>query len=125
MFEGIHLFFSEESTRIVEPKFPTSIIPIINIFKSLLSFIIFFEINLFFIPYGFCSAKSFLVEFLQQSLNSNKDILIVDVRNQDEFKKYHIPGSPDVPLFALKAKTFLISKPIALVNNGHNLQSLT
>jgi rhodanese-related sulfurtransferase len=47
-----------------------------------------------------------------------KKVFLVDVRRPAEYAKYHIPGSLNIPLFALKAKPFLKSKPVILVNDG-------
>ncbi|MCK4823253.1 rhodanese-like domain-containing protein, partial [bacterium] len=45
---------------------------------------------------------------------------LVDVRNRDDFKKSSIPGSINIPLFAIKTKAFLKSKSLILINEGYN-----
>jgi rhodanese-related sulfurtransferase len=51
--------------------------------------------------------------------HKEKKIFLVDVRPAAEFEKYHIPGSLNISLHALKAKAFLKSKPTVLVNAGY------
>jgi rhodanese-related sulfurtransferase len=55
---------------------------------------------------------------LTRKLKSQPKILIVDVRLQTDFEKFHIPGSIHIPLFSIKSKTFLKSGPVVLVNQG-------
>ena len=45
-------------------------------------------------------------------------VVLVDVRPSRDFDAAHIPGSQNVPLFALKAKSFLKSKKTVILNNG-------
>ncbi len=49
-----------------------------------------------------------------------KDWMLVDVRSQDMFRQAHIPGSINVPLFALKARGFLRARQVVLLNEGHH-----
>lgn len=42
----------------------------------------------------------------------------VDVRNRSDFEQFRIPGSINLPLFAIKTKTYLKGKSIILVNEG-------
>jgi rhodanese-related sulfurtransferase len=48
----------------------------------------------------------------------DKKIILIDVRPQAEYAQYHIAGSLNIPLHAIKSKSFLKSKPIVLVNKG-------
>lgn len=43
---------------------------------------------------------------------------LVDIRSEVEYKKYHIPGSLNIPIRFIHTKTFLKSKPIVLVYRG-------
>ncbi len=86
--------------------------------------IILILISLFTISNGFCGAKSISVEAVLQKHKAKEDILLVDVRNSQEFKKFHIPGSMNIPLFALKTKGSLKSKPLVLINEGRSYKDL-
>ncbi|MFY0575462.1 rhodanese-like domain-containing protein [Cystobacter fuscus] len=46
-------------------------------------------------------------------------VMLVDVRDAESFSRYRIPGSLNIPLYAVKAKAFLRSESIVLVNQGH------
>ena len=58
------------------------------------------------------------VESVLRKLNKKEEIVLVDVRNREEFEKISIPGSINIPLFAVKTKTFLKHKPLVLINEG-------
>lgn len=51
-------------------------------------------------------------------------ILLIDVRSQEAYDKLHIPGSLNIPLFAVKTKPFLKTRPIILVNEGFSITPL-
>jgi len=42
------------------------------------------------------------IESILQKLKENQDIILIDVRKKDEFEKFSIPGSINIPLFAVK-----------------------
>ena len=44
---------------------------------------------------------------------------LVDTRTADEFNKYRIPGSLNIPLHTVKTKAFLKSQAFLLVNESH------
>ena len=95
--------------------------------RFLTAFLILFVNALFIYCYicpGDCSTKSVSVESVLQKLKGKQDLVIVDVRNAKEFEKFRIPSSVNIPLFALKTKTFLKSKPLVLVNEGHTYKQL-
>lgn len=50
--------------------------------------------------------------------------VLVDVRDAQDFNNFRIPGSINIPVFALKTKTFLKTKPIVLINKGYNYSRL-
>lgn len=50
--------------------------------------------------------------------------LLVDVRNTKEFEDFHIPGAINVPAYAVKTKSFLQTRPVFLVDDGHNYARL-
>ncbi|MBW1754031.1 MAG: hypothetical protein JRJ46_13250, partial [Deltaproteobacteria bacterium] len=54
-----------------------------------------------------------------QRLKLGKKIILVDIRNQEEFAKVSIPGAINIPLHFVKSKAFLNSKPIVLVDGGY------
>lgn len=53
-----------------------------------------------------------------------KAIHLVDVRNAADFERYHIPGSLNIGLHAIRTKSFLKGKPLVLVNEGFVLGPL-
>jgi rhodanese-related sulfurtransferase len=50
----------------------------------------------------------------------NRDATIVDIRSKKDFERLHIPGSLNIPLYAVKTKTYLKHTPLVLVNEGIN-----
>jgi rhodanese-related sulfurtransferase len=54
-----------------------------------------------------------------QRLKLGKKIILVDIRNQEEFAKLSIPGAINIPLHFVKSKAFLKSKPLVLVKGGY------
>jgi rhodanese-related sulfurtransferase len=48
----------------------------------------------------------------------DKKFVLIDVRPAADFEKYHIAGSLNIALHALKTKVFLKAGPIVLVNDG-------
>jgi rhodanese-related sulfurtransferase len=73
---------------------------------------------------GDCSTKSISIESLLQRLKEKQEPILVDVRDTREFSTFRIPGSLNIPLFALKTKTFLKSKLLVLINEGHSYKKL-
>lgn len=51
---------------------------------------------------------------------TDRQSLLIDVRSQSEYKKFSIPGSLNIPLYALKTKAFLKDKKLLLINDGSN-----
>jgi rhodanese-related sulfurtransferase len=60
------------------------------------------------------------VETVLRKLNKKNDVILIDIRNRKEFEKFRIPGSINIPLFAIKTKTFLKHKTLVLINEGYN-----
>lgn len=52
------------------------------------------------------------------------DLVLVDVRDAKLFSEFRIPGSINVPLYTVKTKTFLRSKPVVLMNEGYAYSQL-
>ena len=73
---------------------------------------------------GDCSAKSSSIESVLQKLKEKQELILIDVRDAREFNRFRIPGSVNIPLFALKTKTFLKSKPLVLINEGHSYKQV-
>jgi rhodanese-related sulfurtransferase len=63
-------------------------------------------------------------ESVLQKLKEKREIILIDVRNSKKFEKFRIPGSINIPLFAIKTKTFLKSKPLVLINEGYSYSQL-
>jgi len=57
-------------------------------------------------------------------LKQKQKITLVDVRNPEDFARLHIPGSLNIPLYAVKTKFFLKSFIIVLINEGFNYSPL-
>ena len=53
-----------------------------------------------------------------------KTVVFVDTRLETEFKKFHIPHSINIPLFAVKTKDFLKSSNLILFNEGYSYSQL-
>ncbi len=51
-------------------------------------------------------------------LKQRQKISLVDVRNPKDFARLQIPGSLNIPLYAVKTKVFLKSFPVVLINEG-------
>ena len=60
------------------------------------------------------------VNAILQKIKNKEEAILIDVRNHQKFEKFRIPGSINIPLFAIKTKVFLKSKPLILVNEGYN-----
>ena len=56
-------------------------------------------------------------------LKQKQKITLIDVRNPEDFARLHIPGSLNIPLYAVKTKVFFKSFPVVLINEGFQLQS--
>jgi len=63
-------------------------------------------------------------ESVLRKLREKQDIILIDVRKKAGFEKSRIPGSINIPLFAIKTKAFLKSKPLVVVNEGYNYDEL-
>jgi len=57
-------------------------------------------------------------------LKQKQKITLIDVRNQGDFERLHIPGSVNIPLHAIKTKVFLKSFPVVLINEGFHYSPL-
>lgn len=59
------------------------------------------------------------VDSVIRERNQNGAVLLVDVRPAAQFEKLRIPGSLNIPLFAIKTKTFLKRIALVLVDAGY------
>jgi rhodanese-related sulfurtransferase len=64
------------------------------------------------------------VEAVLYKLKRNQQLTLVDVRSRQDFERLHIPGSLNIPLYAVKTKTYLKSAPVVLVNQGFRYAEL-
>ncbi len=60
------------------------------------------------------------VKSVLDSAKQKNDVVLIDVRNQEEFERARIPRSINIPLFAIKTKVFLKAKPLVLLNEGYS-----
>jgi rhodanese-related sulfurtransferase len=58
------------------------------------------------------------VETVMQRLQEHQDLFLVDVREAHQFAQVRIPGSLNIPLFAVNTKAFLKTKAVVLVDEG-------
>ncbi len=61
---------------------------------------------------------------LLSSISSGQKFIMVDVRAVNEFDRYHIPGSLNIPLHEIGHKSFLKSHNILIINQGGELSRL-
>ena len=59
-----------------------------------------------------------------RKLKEKQEVILVDVRASKEFERFRIPGSVNIPLFAIKTKTFLKPKSLVLINEGQSHMQL-
>jgi len=69
-------------------------------------------------------AYAISIEVVFDKLKEKDPPTIVDVREKEQFEAVSIPGSINIPLFAVKTKTFLKAKPLILVNEGYAYEPL-
>jgi rhodanese-related sulfurtransferase len=67
-------------------------------------------------PDNSCLAMS--VDNVLYKLKQNQNLMLVDVRRPEQFERLRITGSINIPLYAIKTKSFLKSFPIIVVNEG-------
>lgn len=63
-------------------------------------------------------------EVVIYKLQQKQTITLVDVRCRKSFERLHIPGSINIPLHAVKTKTFLKSSLLVLINGGFHYSLL-
>jgi rhodanese-related sulfurtransferase len=61
---------------------------------------------------------------VQAACATNGDVVLVDVRPQPDFEAVHVPGSLNVPLFAVKTKLFLRDRSVVLIDAGHGARAV-
>ncbi len=70
------------------------------------------------------SSVAIPVEVVLYKLKQKQKIALVDVRDRKDFERLHIPGSMNIPLYAVKTKFFLKSFTIVLINEGFHYSPL-
>ena len=63
-------------------------------------------------------------ESVLRKLKEKRELVLVDVRDMDDFRRFRIPGSINIPIFVLNKKTFLKSRTLVLLNEGFNYSRL-
>lgn len=60
------------------------------------------------------------VESVLKRLKAQEEMTLIDIRDPKAFERVRIPGSLNIPLYAVRSKQFLISKVLVLLNEGFN-----
>ena len=63
-------------------------------------------------------------EIVLRDMKGNKTLFLIDVRNRAGFEKFRIPGSINIPLYAVKTKAALRTGSLVLINEGHSYGQL-
>ena len=69
-------------------------------------------------------AFSISVDIVRKRLEKTVETVLIDVRHREDFEKYRIPRSVNIPLYAIKSKVFLKAKDLILVNEGYSYRVL-
>ena len=64
------------------------------------------------------------VQTILHRQRQKEKLFLVDIRNQEAFKRLRIPGSINIPLHSVKTKAFLKSNPVILVHKGYGYSRL-
>ncbi len=64
------------------------------------------------------------VETVLYALKQRQKLTLIDIRRPEEFARLNIPGSINIPLYAIKTKSFLKSTPIIIVHAGYDYRQL-
>ena len=59
-----------------------------------------------------------------RKLKEKQELVLVDVRASKDFERFRIPAALNIPLFAIKTKTFLQPKSLVLINEGQSHMQL-
>ena len=70
------------------------------------------------------SSLAISAEAVRYKIRHNQPFTLVDVRRNPDFERLHIPGSINIPLYAVKAKTYLKTAPLVLINDGFRYAKL-
>jgi rhodanese-related sulfurtransferase len=59
-----------------------------------------------------------------RDMKGNTALFLIDVRNKAKFDQFRIPGSINIPLYAIKTKAALRTGSLVLINEGHSYGQL-
>jgi rhodanese-related sulfurtransferase len=59
-----------------------------------------------------------------KDMGGNKALFLIDARNKVKFDQFRIPGSINIPLYAIKTKAALRTGFLVLINEGHSYGQL-
>ena len=69
------------------------------------------------------SADDCWVNYNDIALNRDRsNIILADIRSPEAYESYRIPGSLNIPLFALRTKNYLKTRHVVLVDGGDSQQ---
>ena len=91
----------------------------------------FFSLSLFITPLTvnaspYCDLSlAVTAKSVIQKMSLGKRIAIIDVRSQEDFERLRIPGSINLPLHAIKTKSYLKQTPIVLLDEGFSYNRLS
>lgn len=63
---------------------------------------------------GLCPVEAVCEAILDNPLS----VLVVDVRGEEAYRKGHVPGAMELPLFAVKGKSFLRDRTVVVMDEG-------
>jgi len=62
---------------------------------------------------------------VQYMFLNDQDIVLVDIRSNEKYNNYRIPGTINIPLYALKAKKYLRNQELILINEGFQIEAIS
>ncbi len=64
------------------------------------------------------------VDEVLEAQSKKQEVILIDIRKNEDFENLWIPGSVNIPLYLIKTKTFLKDKFLVLINEGYSCTQL-